>query len=83
MHATPHRHAGTSAAFLLAALFAVSLFTWDRDAMTDDPTDDLISPWCRIGSLESWEGRPCAFPLRTGSVEGTASPRSGQQNGRW
>ena len=82
MHATSHRYAGTSAAFLLAALLAASMFTWDRDAMTDGLTDDLISPWCRIGSLDSWEGRPCVLPLRTGSLEGTAYPQSGQQNGR-
>ena len=75
MHATSHRHAGTWAGFLLAALFVVSLFAGDQDALRDGLTDDLISPCCRIGSLESWEGRPCVVPLRTGSVEGTASPR--------
>jgi hypothetical protein len=75
MHATSHRYKENSAVFLLAALFAVSLFAGDQDAIRDGLTDDLISPWCRIGSLESWEGRPCVVLLRTGSVEGTASPR--------
>ena len=82
MHARSHRYKESSTGFLLAALFAVSLFTWDRDATADGLTDDLISPWCRIGALESWEGRHCVLPLRTGSAEGTAGPRSGQQNGR-
>jgi hypothetical protein len=64
-----------SAACLLAALFAVSLFTWNQDAIRDGLTDDLIPPWCRIGSLETWEGRPCVISLRTGSAEGTLAPR--------
>jgi len=82
MHARSHRYKESSTGFLLAALFAVSLFTWDQDAVRDGLTDDLISPWCRIGSLESWEGQPCVVPLRTGSIEGTARPRGGRQHGR-
>jgi hypothetical protein len=71
MRATSHRYKENSAGFLVAALFAVGLFTSDQDAIRDGLTDDLISPWCRIGSLDSWEGQPCVVPLRTGSVEGT------------
>ena len=75
MHAGSHRYTGTTAGLLLAAVFAESLFTWDQNVVQDDPMDDLISPWCRVGSLASWEGRPCALSLRTGSIEAAAHPR--------
>jgi len=74
MYAGSHRYTGTAAGLLLAAVLSVSLFTWD-DVIRDGLTDDMISPWCRVGSLESWEGRPCVFPLRTGSIERAANPR--------
>jgi hypothetical protein len=57
-----------SAAFFLAAFFAVSALAWDQEAMRDSLTDDFISPWCRVDSPDSWEGRPCVIPLRTGSA---------------
>jgi hypothetical protein len=74
MHAGSRRYTGSAAALLLAVFISVSLFTWD-DVIRDVLTDDMISPWCRVGSLESWEGRPCAFPLRTGSIERAVDPR--------
>ena len=63
-----------STAFLLAAFFAVSATVWDQGPIRDDLMDDFVSPWCRLGSLDSWAGRPCAIPLRTG-VAGTADSR--------
>ena len=78
MYAISHRKAGASAGFVPAALFAVSLFTSDQVAMHEGLTDDFISPWCRVGSLASWEGRPCVLSLRTGSVEITASLGQGR-----
>jgi hypothetical protein len=60
---------------VLAALFAVTVLPWDQDFIGDGPTDDLMSPWCSIGSLQSWEGRPCVVPLRTWSADETAVPR--------
>jgi hypothetical protein len=58
-----------------AALFAVTVLAWDQDPIRDDSGDDLTSPWCRIDSPDSWEGRPCVVPLRIWSAEGTAIPR--------
>jgi hypothetical protein len=55
-----------SAAFFAGAFFAVSALVWDQDPMRDGPTDGLIAPWCRIGSLDSWEGRPCVVPYSAG-----------------
>jgi hypothetical protein len=74
MHAGSHGYAGTAGGLLFAAVFAVSLFTSD-DIARDGLADDMISPWCRIGSLASWEGRPCALSLRTGPIDGAAHPR--------
>jgi hypothetical protein len=74
MCAGSHRYTGSAAGLLLAVFLSVSLVTWD-DLIREDLTDDMISPWCRVGSLESWEGRPCAFPLRTRSIERAADPR--------
>ncbi len=58
-----------------AVFFAVTVLAWDQEFIRDDMSDDFIPPWCRVGSLESWEGRPCVVPLRTWSAGGTASPR--------
>ena len=55
-----HTSAMNSAAAIFAALFAVSGLLWDP--FRDDVTDDLIPPWCRAGSPQSWEGKPCAIP---------------------
>jgi hypothetical protein len=74
MYAGSHRLTGSAVGLLLAVFFSVTLFTWD-DLIPEGLTDDMISPWCRVGSLESWEGRPCAFPLRTGSIERAPDPR--------
>ena len=64
-----------SGAAIFAALFAVTVLASDQDVIRDDLSDDFMSPWCRIGSSESWEGRPCAVPFRTSSADGTAVPR--------
>lgn len=58
-----------------AALFAVTVLAWDQGPIRDDLSDDFMSPSCRIGSPESWTGRPCVVPLRTWSDSGTAVPR--------
>jgi hypothetical protein len=58
-----------------AALLAVTVLASDQVAIYDDLSDDFMSPSCRIGSPESWEGRPCVVPLRTWSADGTAVPR--------
>ena len=62
-------------AAIFAALFAVTLLASDQDLIRDDMSDDFMSPWCRIGSPDSWEGRPCVVPLRIWSTHGTAVPR--------
>ena len=59
----------------LAAFFAVTGLAWDQDPFRDGLADDLITPWCRIGSLETWEGRPCVVPSQTWSTDETAVPR--------
>ena len=64
-----------SAAGVLAVFFAVTGFAWDQDPFRDGLSEDLISPWCRIGAPETWEGKPCVVPLRTWSADGTALPR--------
>ena len=61
-------------AAIVAAFFAVTVLAWDPDSIRDDLNDDFVSPWCRIGSPDSWEGRPCVVPLRTWSIDGTAIP---------
>jgi hypothetical protein len=63
----------SAAACLLAAHFAVSGLVWDP--LRDGLTDDLISPWCQIGSTQSWEGRPCVVSTESAATEGTASTR--------
>ena len=65
MGSTSHRSA--IAAYSLVALFAVSGLVWDPFA--DGVTDDLASPWCRVGSPQSWTGRPCVIPM--GATVGT------------
>jgi len=75
MSSTSRRSAVNSAACFLAAFFTVSAVMWDHDALPDGLTDDLAAPWCRIGSLESWEGRPCVVPMRGASDEATADLR--------
>jgi hypothetical protein len=62
-------------AAMFAALFAATVLACDQGLFSDDLSDDFMSPSCRIGSLESWEGRPCVVPLRTWSAGGTAVPR--------
>jgi len=54
---------------LLAALYVVSV---PADAILDSLTDDVISPPCRIGSLQSWQGKPCVIPLVTPSAGDSA-----------
>ncbi|MBV8753645.1 MAG: hypothetical protein JO328_12375, partial [Hyphomicrobiales bacterium] len=46
-------------AAIVAAVFAVTVLSWDPNAVRDDLNDDFMSPWCWIGSPDSWEGRPC------------------------
>ena len=58
---------------VLAGFVSLAVLAWDQDL--DGLTDDMIAPSCRIGSLQSWEGRPCVVPLRTGPADGTATPR--------
>jgi hypothetical protein len=50
---------------LLASLSVVSV---SADAILDSLTDELISPSCRIGSLQSWQGQPCVVPMANGSA---------------
>lgn len=39
--------------------WALVVATITNASVSDLQTDDIISPWCRIGSLQSWQGRPC------------------------
>jgi hypothetical protein len=64
-----------SAAGVLAAFLAVTILALDQDPFSDGLRDDLITPWCRIGSPETWEGKPCVVPLRACSADGTTFPR--------
>jgi hypothetical protein len=55
----------------LGALFFVSV---SIGGIQDGGIDETISPSCRIGSLQSWQGRPCVIPFETfsaGETEGT------------
>ena len=63
---------GTS---FLAAFFVATVWVGELDLVGDGLTEDLISPWCRAGSPESWEGKPCVVPLRIQ----TAVPRRDEQ----
>lgn len=65
-----------AAAGVFAALLAVTGFPWDQAPVSDGLSDDLITPWCRIGTLDSWAGRPCVVPLQTDSADGTAGGRT-------
>jgi len=65
----------SSAAGVLAAFLAVAAVAFDQDPFRDAMADDFISPWCRIGAPDTWEGKPCVVPLRTESSGGTALPR--------
>jgi hypothetical protein len=75
MSSTSRRSVVNSAACVIAAFFAVSGMMWDPDVLRDGLTDDLTTPWCRIGALDAWKGQPCAVPFQTGSTERTATPR--------
>jgi hypothetical protein len=58
-------------ACFLAGLFVVSVST---GGIQDGGIDEATSPSCRIGSLQSWQGRPCVIPFETfsaGTTEGT------------
>jgi hypothetical protein len=45
-------------AFVAIAVVA-SASAWDDNPLRDGVTDEWISPRCRIGSLQSWQGQPC------------------------
>jgi hypothetical protein len=62
-------------AAMFAALFAATVLAWDQGLFSDDLSDDFMSPSCRIGSPDSWEGRPCVVPLWTRSAAETTVPR--------
>ena len=78
MSVTSHRSAVTSAACFLAAVFAVSVSIGHQDPSRDGLAEDLIAPWCRIGSSQSWEGRPCVVPMQSAAAEGTGTEQDGQ-----
>jgi hypothetical protein len=58
---------------LFAALFAATATATARAqaSIEDELTEDLISPSCRIGSLQSWQGRPCVVPMGISAIGGT------------
>ena len=45
----------------LVSLTLVSVSLWNLGRLSDDAADELISPSCRTGSLQSWQGRPCVI----------------------
>jgi hypothetical protein len=65
----------TIVACFVATVCGVNVATWDQDPIQDALADDLLSPWCRIGSLQSWQGRPCVVPMGPAWDEGTAGTR--------
>jgi len=66
MSSLSHRRAMASATAtcFLAALFVARVSTWGENAIGDGLSDEGISPPCQIGSLQSWQGRPCVVPKR-------------------
>ena len=46
---------------LALAAASPALARADLNPIQDGLTDDVISPACRIGSLQSWQGRPCVI----------------------
>jgi len=64
-----------SAAGTLAAFLTVTVLALDQDPFRDGLSDDLITPWCRIGSLETWEGRPCVVPDGGAAAEAASDSR--------
>ena len=74
MRSMSRTHVAPSAigACFLLALCVVSVPAWDEDTTRDGTTDEPLSPSCRIGSLQSWQGRPCVVPIGPTSAEETA-----------
>jgi hypothetical protein len=56
---------------LFAALFAATATARTQASIEDELTEDLISPSCRIGSLQSWQGQPCVVPMGISAIGGT------------
>jgi hypothetical protein len=56
---------------LFAALFAATATARAQASIQDELTEDLISPSCRIGSLQSWQGQPCVVPMGISAIGGT------------
>jgi hypothetical protein len=56
---------------LFAALFAATATARAQTSIEDELTEDLISPSCRIGSLQSWQGQPCVVPMGISAIGGT------------
>jgi hypothetical protein len=54
---------------LLTALFVATASAGAQASIQDELTDELISPSCRIGSLQSWQGQPCVIAMGS-SVDG-------------
>jgi hypothetical protein len=72
MSSISQRSVVSSAGCFLSALFAVSVLTGGYDLVRDGATDDMISPWCEIGSPASWEGRPCVISMGAVPTEAMA-----------
>src|SRR5262249_1929818 len=52
----------TTAARFLAVLCVTGVSALDLIPTEDGLSDEAIFPPCRIGSLQSWQGRPCVVP---------------------
>jgi len=53
-----------SSAWVIAAVTVATASMLDLNPIRDGLTDDVISPSCRIGSLQSWQGLPCVISER-------------------
>jgi hypothetical protein len=60
------RSAGGSmiGAWLFVTVAVATAPIFDLNSVQDGLTDTVISPACRIGSLQSWQGRPCVISER-------------------
>jgi hypothetical protein len=65
MSPTSRRAVGSMIGLWVFAVVAVATSSiFDLDPIQDGLTDGVISPSCRIGSLQSWQGQPCVISER-------------------
>ena len=48
----------------VAALSVATATTEAQSVIGDELTEEVVAPSCPIGSLQSWQGRPCVISER-------------------